>query len=37
MTAKSNLLKLMEAGFVEPEKDNMDKRTRYFKIADKKA
>jgi len=37
MTAKSNLLKLVEAGFVEPEKDNMDKRTRYFKIADKKA
>jgi predicted transcriptional regulator len=37
MTAKHNLLKLMEAGFIEPEQDKMDKRTRFFKIADKKA
>jgi DNA-binding MarR family transcriptional regulator len=37
MTTKANLLKLMEAGFIEPEKDKMDKRTRHFKIADKKA
>lgn len=36
-TTKHNLLKLMEAGFVEPEEDKMDSRTRYFKIKDKKA
>jgi DNA-binding MarR family transcriptional regulator len=36
-TVKWNLLKLTEAGFVEPEEDKMDKRTKHFKIADKKA
>lgn len=36
-TAKHNLLKLMEAGFIEPEEDKMDGRTKYFKITDKKA
>ena len=36
-TAKHNLTKLMEAGFVEPEEDRMDGRTKYFKISDKKA
>jgi DNA-binding MarR family transcriptional regulator len=36
-TAKHNLTKLMEAGFVEPEEDRMDGRTRSFRILDKKA
>jgi len=36
-TAKHNLTKLTEAGFVTPEEDRMDGRTRSFKIADKKA
>jgi DNA-binding MarR family transcriptional regulator len=36
-TAKHNLSKLMEAGFIEPEEDKMDGRTKYFKILDKKA
>jgi len=37
MTAKANLLKLMEAGFIEREEDKMDGRTRYFKLADREA
>jgi len=36
-TAKHNLTKLTEAGFLSPEEDRMDRRTRSFKIADKKA
>jgi DNA-binding transcriptional ArsR family regulator len=36
-TAKHNLLKLMNAGFVELEEDKMDGRTKYFKISNKKA
>jgi DNA-binding MarR family transcriptional regulator len=36
-TTKWNCLKLTEAGFIEPEEDKMDGRTKYFKISDKKA
>ncbi|MCJ7633898.1 MarR family transcriptional regulator [Candidatus Bathyarchaeota archaeon] len=36
-TAKHNLTKLTEAGFVIPEEDRMDGRTRHFRILDKKA
>jgi len=36
-TAKPNLTKLTECGFVELVKDDMDARCRYFKIASKKA
>jgi DNA-binding MarR family transcriptional regulator len=37
MTAKWNLLKLLEAGFVELVEDKMDARCWYYQIADKKA
>ena len=36
-TAKHNLLKLTEAGFVELVPDKMDARCKYYQIADKKA
>ena len=36
-TAKNSLTKLVEAGFLSPEEDRMDGRTKYFRIADKKA
>jgi len=36
-TAKHNLTKLTEAGFISPEEDRMDGRTRSFRISDKKA
>jgi DNA-binding MarR family transcriptional regulator len=36
-TAKHNLLKLMNAGFVELVPDKMDARCKYYQISDKKA
>jgi DNA-binding MarR family transcriptional regulator len=37
MTVKWNVLKLVEAGFIEQVEDKMDGRCHYFQIADKKA
>jgi len=36
-TCKNSLTKLVEAGFISPEEDRMDGRTRHFRILDKKA
>jgi DNA-binding MarR family transcriptional regulator len=36
-TVTNNLFKLTEAGFLEKIEDQLDGRTRYFRIADKKA